>query len=286
MNIVEKIAIMRESIQAARGKGLLVGLVPTMGALHEGHLSLVRRCRDECGFAVVSIFVNPTQFAPNEDFDNYPRTLDEDYLMCKALDVDLVFAPLRSEMYPGSGHSWVEVDKLSDYLCGASRPHFFRGVCTVVGKLFNIMTPDKAYFGQKDYQQLAIIHRMVIDLNIPVDIVGCPTVREQDGLAMSSRNRNLDPGQREQAACLHEALRKGAELIAGGQSDPVRVIADITAVITAQPESHIDYISIVDKELLYPVEVINGPVLIALAVQIGPVRLIDNILVDPPQKSS
>ena len=183
-------------------------------------------------------------------------------------------------MYPGNSHSWVVVDKLSDHLCGASRPHFFRGVCTVVAKLFNIMTPDKAYFGQKDYQQLAIIRRMVCDLNMPVEIVACPTVREQDGLAMSSRNRYLDPGQREAAACLHEALRKGAEMITDGQSDPLRVIAAISAVIGAQPESQIDYISIVDKALLQPVEVIDGPVLIALAVRVGPARLIDNIMVD------
>ena len=280
MKIVEKIPATRKSIQAARGKGLLVGLVPTMGALHDGHLSLVRRCRDECGFAVVSIFVNPTQFTPNEDLDSYPRSFDEDCRMCEELGVDLVFAPSRSEMYPGNSHSWVVVDKLSDHLCGASRPHFFRGVCTVVAKLFNIMTPDKAYFGQKDYQQLAIIRRMVCDLNMPVEIVACPTVREQDGLAMSSRNRYLDPGQREAAACLHEALRKGAEMITDGQSDPLRVIAAISAVIGAQPESQIDYISIVDKALLQPVEVIDGPVLIALAVRVGPARLIDNIMVD------
>lgn len=273
----------RETLAALRGEGKTVGLVPTMGALHEGHLSLIRSCREECEITVVSLFVNPSQFGPGEDFDSYPQTLESDSQSCLDEGVDLLFAPLASEMYPQENLTWIIPEKLDDHLCGRSRPHFFRGVATVVVKLFNIIAPDVAYFGQKDAQQLAIIKRMVSDLNFGIEIRTCPTIRESDGLAMSSRNRYLNPQERRQATCLYESLQLARELIAKGQTKTTKIIDAMAECIEKQPQAQIDYISIVDNDLLQPVAGISGPVLIALAVKIGSARLIDNIIVDPPK---
>ena len=282
MIIADTISQVREIIAQARRAGKTIGCVPTMGALHEGHLALIRRCCDECDFSVVTIFVNPAQFAPDEDLDSYPRTFETDCQACRAAGVDLVFAPSASQIYPEQNLTWINVDKLGEHLCGASRPGFFRGVCTVVAKLFSIVSPDIAYFGSKDAQQLAIIQRMVADLNFPVEIRPCETVRDSDGLALSSRNDYLDPEQRRQARCLSQALNHAAQLVRAGQTDSAAIIAAIKAIIDKQPQAKIDYISIVDSELLQPTDTLDRPCLIALAVQIGPARLIENILVDPP----
>jgi len=276
----------REIISPYRSSGKTIGLVPTMGALHEGHLSLIRWCRRECDYTVVSIFVNPTQFAPSEDFASYPRPIEADYSACRQLNVDLVFAPTAKEMYPGENITWIEVEKLSEHLCGASRPGHFRGVCTIVAKLFHIIQPDIAYFGQKDAQQLAVISRMVADLNFPVQIRPCPTVREPDGLAMSSRNRYLTPKQRQQGLCLGQALQQASRLFAAGQRDSHVIIEQIRPIIENHPEAQIDYISIVDNELCQPITVIDRPALLALAVRIGQTRLIDNIVLDPTEQNS
>ena len=284
MIIAKTITETREHIARARTAGKSIGLVPTMGALHDGHLSLIRSCRTQCDYSVVSIFVNPTQFGPNEDCDRYPRTFDADSAACEKLGVDLIFAPDTIEMYPQQNLTWVNPDKLGDHLCGASRPGFFRGVCTVVSKLFHIIQPDVAYFGRKDAQQLAVIRRMVADLNLPVEIRPIDTVREPDGLALSSRNAYLTPEQRTQAPCLFQALTLARDLITAGQNNPDIVIQAVKKHIQKQPDTKIDYISIVDNDLMQPVSTIDSPVTIALAVHLGPARLIDNIIVDPNQK--
>ena len=286
MDIAETIAHTREFIAQARAAGNTIGLVPTMGALHQGHLSLVRRSRKECDFTVVSIFVNPTQFGPGEDIDSYPRTFEADCAACRDLGVDLIFAPAVPEMYTGENLTWIDVDKISAHLCGAARPGFFRGVCTVVAKLFNIVQPDIAYFGEKDAQQLAVITRMAADLNLPIEIRGCPIVRETDGLAMSSRNQYLDAEQRRQAVCLSQALQHARQLIEKGQTDTVALINAMKAIIDKQPQARIDYISIVDRELMQPLTKIDRPARIALAVHLGPARLIDNIAINPHIKIS
>ena len=282
MIVTETIVQTRQHIAAARTAGKTIGCVPTMGGLHKGHLSLIRRCRRECDFAVVTLFVNPTQFAPGEDLDNYPRPFKADKKICRDIGVDLIFAPGDRQMYPNKNLTWVNIEKISTTLCGASRPNHFRGVGTVVAKLFNIITPDIAYFGQKDAQQLVIIRRMVADLNFPIEIRSCPTVRDKDGLALSSRNQYLNPQQRPQAVCLYHALNHARDLIASGNQNPAAVIAAMTEIIEKSSLARIDYISIVDNELLQPVEQINRPVLVALAVNFGSTRLIDNILVEPP----
>ena len=281
MIIAETITEIRAAIKAARRETKSIGLVPTMGALHAGHLALIKRCRRECDFAVVSVFVNPTQFGSGEDLDRYPRTFDADAGACGELGVDLIFAPTAKEMYcHESDLTWVNVEVLTEQLCGASRPLHFRGVCTVVTKLFNIVQPDIAYFGEKDAQQLAVIQRMVAELNMPIEIKGCPIVRDDDGLALSSRNANLAPGQRRQALCLSRALKLAADMVAGGQGDVKIIVGEMGKIVEQEPQAQIDYISIVDKELLQPVEKIDRPVLIALAVKIADTRLIDNITVD------
>lgn len=285
MVIIKTISQAREHIADVRHQGKHIGLVPTMGALHPGHFALIERARRRCEYVVVSIFVNPAQFGPAEDIAKYPRTFDEDCGNCERLGVEMIFAPDNEQMYPTDQLSWVSVERLGDRLCGESRPGHFRGVCTVVAKLFNIIQPDSAYFGQKDAQQLAIIERMVAELNWPIEIHRCPTVREPDGLAISSRNRYLTDGQRREALVLNESLQLAKRLIAGGQRDSQSVIEAIKAVIAGQPSARIDYISIVDKDLLQPLEEIDRPALIAMAVRIGPARLIDNILVDPPAES-
>ncbi|MBN2375276.1 MAG: pantoate--beta-alanine ligase [Sedimentisphaerales bacterium] len=281
MIIAKTITETRKIIAHAHTTGKSIGLVPTMGALHDGHLSLIRACRTQCDYTVVSIFVNPTQFGPNEDCDRYPRTFDADSAACEKLNVDLIFAPDTNEMYPQQNLTWIIPEKLGDHLCGASRPGFFRGVCTVVSKLFHIIQPDVAYFGRKDAQQLAVIRHMVADLNFPVEIRPIDTVREPDGLAMSSRNAYLTPEQRIQASCLYQALTLARDLITAGQKNPDTIIQALKKRIENQPDTKIDYISIVDNDLMHPVSTIDAPVTIALAVHLGPARLIDNIMVDP-----
>jgi pantoate--beta-alanine ligase len=281
MEVVRTICETRRAVLAARRAGRRIGFVPTMGALHEGHLSLVRAARRESGYVVVSIFVNPTQFAPHEDFERYPRDEAGDLRKCAAAGVDLLFAPAVQEMYPPDAVTTVRVARLTEHLCGPHRPGHFEGVATIVAKLFNIVQPDVAFFGQKDAQQLAVIRRMVRDLDIPVEVVGCPTVREPDGLALSSRNAYLSHEERARAACLHEALQEARRRIQRGERDVHSLITAMRQVLlTAAPE-RIDYIELVDPQTLQPLERIEGPVLAALAVYIGRTRLIDNLTIDP-----
>lgn len=286
MNGTHGIAETRKHITAARREGLTVGFVPTMGALHEGHRSLIRAAREECDLVVVSIFVNPTQFGPQEDFSRYPRPLEDDLAACREEGVDLVFHPTVEEMYPEAaatdgGLTTVEVRKLAGTLCGRTRPGHFPGVCTVVTKLLNIVQPDRAYFGRKDYQQAVIIRRMVADLNIPTDIVFCPIVREADGLALSSRNAYLSEEHRRQAVALHGALQKAAALIRSRHPQAGEVLAGcLEHLCNHAPDGEVDYVQIVDPESLEDLERTDRPVVIALAVRFEGARLIDNILVD------
>ncbi len=263
-----------------RAAGRRIGLVPTMGALHEGHRSLIRAARRDCEIVIVSIFVNPTQFGPNEDFDEYPRPIEADLNACAAERADAVFCPVVSEMYDASASTTVHVDRLTQGLCGASRPWHFDGVTTVVSKLFNIVQPDAAYFGQKDAQQAAVIRKMTRDLSWPIEIVICPTVREPDGLAMSSRNVYLSPAEREQARSLSQALFAASEAINQGERDAVTVASSIRARIESAGPCSIDYVEVVDADELQPVDQVQGRVLIAVAVRIGSTRLIDNVMVD------
>lgn len=277
--VVTTVAEIRQLVQSARGEGRRIGLVPTMGALHEGHLSLVQAAKEAVEFLVVSIYVNPTQFGPQEDFTQYPRTLAADLDLLAAYGVDAVFAPSDEEMYPAGFDSWVEVGSIAAPLEGRCRPGHFRGVATVVLKLFNIVQPDIAWFGQKDYQQALVIQRMTADLNVSVEIRVCPTVREPDGLAMSSRNRYLGPESRQKAAILWQALCKAKQLAAVGEKDPAVLAAHLRSMIAAVPGTQIDYVAFVDPQTLAPVRQIDGPVLAALAVRIDGVRLIDNELI-------
>lgn len=279
MKIITTIAEVRDCVRAARQDGKRIGLVPTMGALHAGHGSLIERAVAECGFAAVSIFVNPTQFGPNEDFARYPRTFQEDTAYCEKLSVDVIFAPTSQEMYPCEPLTWVNVEKLTDGLCGAARPGHFRGVTTVCAKLFNIINPDIAYFGQKDAQQAIVIRRMVADLNMPLEICICPTVREPDGLAVSSRNRYLSPDQRCRAVCLFQALEHCRKRTAGGCRDAETLVKEMQDIIE-RAGGRIDYISIVDAETLESVDMLGLHNLVALAVTIGTTRLIDNCTLD------
>jgi pantoate--beta-alanine ligase len=281
MQIAHTIAETRQLVQTARRSGQRIGFVPTMGALHEGHASLIRAARRETGFVVVSIFVNPTQFGPHEDYQRYPRTPEADQELCRREGVDLIFCPTVEEMYPAGFCTWVEVTGLQDVLCGRSRPGHFRGVATVVLKLFNIVQPDLAYFGQKDAQQARIIRQMVRDLNVPVEIRVCPIVRESDGLAVSSRNAYLSPQQRQQATVLYRALCAAQRLVEQGERDAHRVRQQMVEVIATAPEAKLDYAEIVDPETLQPVARIEKPVLAALAVWVGPARLIDNMVLNP-----
>jgi len=260
-------------------KGRSVGFVPTMGALHEGHLSLVRRCRAENDFTVVSIFVNPTQFGPTEDLESYPRTLDADCAALEAIGCDLVFAPRTEDMYDSDHSTWVVVEGLTEVLCGRFRPGHFRGVTTVVAKLFNIVRPDRAYFGQKDYQQLKVIERMVRDLNFGIEIVACPTVREADGLAMSSRNKYLSAEERAIAPALYAALAKAAEAVRGGASG--RQAEEIVRrELAAVPGFELQYVEAVHPETLERVEEAGPPMVIAAAAFLGRARLIDNVIIE------
>ncbi|HNY79771.1 MAG: pantoate--beta-alanine ligase [Sedimentisphaerales bacterium] len=280
MRVTGKIAEIRQWTAEARAAGKGIGLVPTMGALHVGHASLIDEARRRCGFVVVSLFVNPTQFGPGEDFDNYPRPFERDLALCEQHGVDVVFAPSAAEMYPRENLSWVTVSGITEHLCGRSRPNHFRGVTTVCTKLFNIVGCDVAFFGQKDAQQCVVIRRMVADLNMPLEILVCPTVREADGLAVSSRNQYLSAQQRKDAPIIYEALKKGREMIEAGETDPARVRERIEAVMRRAPALQIEYISLVDPETLEDVKRIGRAVLIAVAARLGPARLIDNIVVD------
>ncbi len=270
---------LRPAVRAARQQGRSVGLVPTMGALHGGHESLIRAARAADGFVVVSVFVNPTQFGPHEDLDRYPRPFEQDLTLCGELGVDLVFAPRPATMYPPGFRTWVEVMGLQDVLEGASRAGHFRGVATVVLKLFNLVQPDRAYFGQKDAQQARIILQMVRDLNVPVEVRVLPTVREPDGLALSSRNNYLDADQRRHAVVLSRALAEARERVAAGERDGDALRAFLTERIAATPGAALDYAAVVDADTLAPVARLSGPTLLALAVRFGTTRLIDNVLV-------
>ena len=257
-----------------RAEGYTVGLVPTMGYLHEGHGSLIERCRKENDKVIVSIFVNPTQFGANEDLGAYPRDFERDKDLCEKLGCDLIFHPEPSEMYVDP-HAYVNINGLSDYLCGKSRPVHFKGVCTVVSKLFNIVHPHNAYFGEKDAQQLAIIKKMVKDLNFDVNVVGCPIVREEDGLAKSSRNAYLSEEERKSALCLSRAIKKGQEIIKNSKKAS-EVIDAMKAIVHEEKDAKIDYIEVVDAVTMQPISEIKENVLVAMAVYIGKTRLIDN----------
>jgi pantoate--beta-alanine ligase len=268
----------RAASHIARQAGQRVGLVPTMGALHEGHLSLVRAARTQSDFVIVSIFVNPLQFGPKEDLSNYPRTFERDRALLEKEGVDLIFAPSDAEMYPRGAVTYVNVEGLSERLDGLSRPGHFRGVTTVVSKLFHIAEPDKAFFGQKDAAQVAIIKRMVRDLDMAVEIVVCPIVREPDGLAMSSRNAYLDPYQRKQALVLSRALNRVQELFEGGEREARLLIAAGEEVFRGEPAVRLDYVSVVDRDSLEPLEQAESGALLAVAAYVGATRLIDNAL--------
>ncbi len=280
MKIAKTIESIRRLIKAARRASKTIGFVPTMGALHKGHISLIEAAKKKCDFVVVSIFVNPTQFGPKEDFKKYPRPLEADLKMCREAGVDVIFAPTPKGMYGSENLTWVDVEKLSEPLCGKFRQGHFRGVATVCAKLFNIVLPDIAYFGQKDAQQAIIIKRMVADLNIPLKIVVCPTVREKNGLAMSSRNQYLTPQQKKDAAYIYKSLQKCRQMIKQGTRDTKKITSAIRKILRWIPSSKIQYISIVDAETLQNIDKIAGRVLAAVAVKIGPTRLIDNILID------
>jgi len=276
MTIIEDIQAMQGVIQDWKHQNNSIGFVPTMGFLHEGHASLIREARKQNDKVVVSIFVNPTQFGPNEDFDQYPRNLEADIACCKKEEVEVIFAPSREEMYPTPAYTFVDIDHLGDFLCGAKRPGHFRGVCTVVSKLFHIVLPDRAYFGEKDAQQLIIIQKMVQDLNIPVQIVPCPIVREKDRVAMSSRNSILSSQERMAARVLSQSLELAKNLIMQGETLASDIQSQIKEKIQLEPLANIDYIEIVDAQTLTPLESVKGDALIALAVYIGNTRLIDN----------
>ena len=284
MKVCNNIEEMRAALRQAKAVGSRVGFVPTMGALHEGHLSLVRAAKVQAEIVVASIFVNPTQFGPNEDFSRYPRTFERDCEMLQKEGVDYLFAPSVDEMYPKGAATYVTVEALSDRLCGKSRPGHFRGVTTVVSKLFHIIEPDLAFFGQKDAAQAAIIRRMVRDLNFPVKIVVCPIVREPDGLAMSSRNAYLDGHQRNAALILSRALVAVKDSFEKGQQNASKLIECGIHVIRSEPGARLDYLEIVDPDTLEPLQVISGAALVAVAAFVGTTRLIDNILLERTER--
>ena len=280
MDICYTIKDVRERVNAWKREGLTVGFVPTMGYLHEGHKSLMQAARKNNDRVVVSVFVNPMQFGPNEDLESYPRDFEKDSALCESVGVDLIFHPEPEEMYADGFCSYVDMNGLTTELCGKSRPIHFRGVQTVVLKLFNIVKPDRAYFGQKDAQQLAVIKRMVKDLNVDTEIVGCPIVREADGLAKSSRNTYLNPDERKAALILSRSLKLGRELIENGETDSKAVIKAITDSINTEPLAKIDYVDVVDFDTITPVDKIGKSVLVAIAVYIGKTRLIDNFIIE------
>ena len=280
MIIAETIIEVRQQVAAWRKEGLTIGLVPTMGALHEGHVSLVRESVKECDRTVASVFVNPTQFAAGEDLDKYPRTFERDVELLEQNGCDMVFYPAVEEMYPAGFGAEIQITTdMIHQLCGASRPTHFKGVCTVVGKLFNIVTPDKGFFGEKDAQQLAILKKMVRDLNFPLEVVGCPTIREADGLAKSSRNSYLSPEERAAAVILYKTMQAAKEKLESGMTDAEEVKKFMTDMIQTEPLAKIDYIQVVDGIDLIPVKEVSPGDLVALAVYFGSTRLIDNFTV-------
>lgn len=278
MKIVSTVKEVREYVNTWKKEGNTVGFVPTMGYLHEGHMSLVDAA-GENDKVVVSIFVNPMQFGPNEDLASYPRDLERDAKMCEEHGVDLIFHPTPEEMYGDNFYSYVDMNTLTEELCGLTRPVHFRGVCTVVTKLFNIVTPDKAYFGQKDAQQLAIIKRMVKDLNMPLEIIGCPIVREVDGLAKSSRNTYLSEEERKAALVLSRSIFLGKEMAEQGEMDAVKIVTAMTDEISKEPLAKIDYVKAVSMDNMQQTKTMEGSVLVAIAVYIGKTRLIDNFII-------
>lgn len=280
MKIVKTVAEVREQVKVWRKEGLSVGLVPTMGYLHEGHKSLIDRAVADNDRVVVSVFVNPMQFGPSEDLESYPRDMDRDAALCQEAGANLIFYPEPSEMYPEDFSSYVDMNTLTGGLCGKTRPTHFRGVCTVVAKLFHIVTPDRAYFGQKDAQQLAVIRHMVSDLNFGIEIVGCPIIREEDGLAKSSRNTYLSQEERKAALVLSRSLKLGRELLVAGEKKAEKIVAAIRGELEREPLARIDYVEVVDWNTLEPVETTEGAILVAIAVYIGKTRLIDNFVID------
>ncbi|MGO5074969.1 pantoate--beta-alanine ligase [Clostridium sporogenes] len=276
MNIVYTIKDVKEIIKKWKGENLSIGYVPTMGYLHEGHASLIKKAREENDKVVVSIFVNPIQFGPNEDYSTYPRDLSKDSSLCDKFGADLIFNPEASEMYPNKIYSHVNVDILTENLCGEKRPGHFQGVCTVLTKFFNIITPTRAYFGEKDAQQLAVVKKMVQDLNFPIEIIGCPIIRESDGLAKSSRNTYLSEEERKSALVLNKSLKEALNALKGGERNLNNIKNIIVNMINKEPLAKIDYVNIVDSASLQPVEKIQSSILIAIAVYIGKTRLIDN----------
>ena len=281
MQVITRIDKMKKKIRDARAAGRTIGVVPTMGYLHEGHLTLMRQARAEQGFVIATLFVNPLQFGPTEDYAVYPRDLARDSKLAATTGIDVLFAPTVDEMYPaGNGKTltFVDVEKITATLCGASRPGHFRGVATVVTKLFNITEADVAYFGQKDAQQVTVIRQMVRDLNMNVRVVAVPIVREADGLALSSRNQYLSPTERQAALVLSKSLRLAETMLAGGNREASAILAAVTDCIAQEPLAAVDYIAMVDPQTLQPLTQISGSALVALAVRFGKTRLIDNLL--------
>lgn len=280
MKIYKSISSLIKKVREVKKHGYKIGLVPTMGFLHEGHMSLIRKARKDTDYVIVSIFVNPAQFGPKEDFKRYPRAIKRDLMLCEKEGADIIFTPEAKEMYPKDYATYVSVEKITDKLCGASRPGHFRGVSTVVAKLFNITMPDIAYFGQKDAQQAIIIKRMAEDLNMSVEIKVMPVVREKDGLAMSSRNVYLNRKERGRAQSIYKSLKSAKELFNEGERDSKKIINKIKRVINNQPDAKIDYAAIVDAKDLRDIKKISGEALVAIAVWIGKTRLIDNIMLN------
>lgn len=278
MNIATTVEQAKQTVRQWKAEGLTVGLVPTMGYLHEGHESLIKRAVAECDRVMVSVFLNPIQFAPNEDLATYPRDFAADTVLIENAGADLVFHPEPSELYAPDACTFVNVEGITSELCGKTRPTHFRGVCTVVSKLMNISQADRAYFGQKDAQQLAVVRRMVRDLNMNVEVVGCPIVREEDGLAKSSRNTYLSPAEREAALVLSRAVREGQRLMEEGERDAKTILSAMRAIIEAEPLARIDYVEMVSWDGIKPVDVADSSVLVAMAVYIGNTRLIDNFI--------
>ena len=278
MNLVKTVAEVKAQVKEWKKQGLTVGLVPTMGYLHEGHKSLIERAVAENDRVVVSVFVNPIQFGPTEDLESYPRDIDADCKLCENAGAALVFNPEVDEMYVGDFSTFVDMDGVTEELCGKSRPIHFRGVCTVVNKLFNIATPDKAYFGEKDAQQLAVIRHMVRDLNMNLEIVGCPIIREEDGLAKSSRNTYLSEDERKAALVLSKAIFAGKAMVEAGEKDGDKILNDMKAIIEAEPLAKIDYVEMVEWDSIKIHHTVDCPVLVAMAVYIGKTRLIDNFI--------
>lgn len=280
MQISTTIKEVRTQIKDWKKQGYTIGFVPTMGYLHEGHASLMKKAKEQCDKVVASIFVNPMQFGVNEDLDSYPRDLQADAKLCDSIGVDLIFHPDVEEMYDSGFCSFVDMNGLTKELCGKSRPIHFRGVCTVVCKLFNIVTPDKAFFGQKDAQQLAVIRRMVKDLNMDIEIVGCPIIREEDGLAKSSRNTYLSADERRAALILSQTIRLGEQMVKDGERDAQKLTAAMKENISKEPLAKIDYVDAVSMDTIEKTDELKGTILVAMAVYIGKTRLIDNFIAE------